>query len=94
MKKYPLLSKTLIIGFLMAILAIPLEMVSGLIRERTVNRAQATTELARAHAGARPLTGPVSHVPCTETFTRTVIADVDAGERRGETVTLARGRTV
>lgn len=94
MNTHPLLSKTLIIGFLMALLAIPLEMVRGVIRERTVNRSQATTEIARAHAGAQTLTGPVLHVPYTESFTRTVVVDVDAGKKREETVTVARVLTV
>ncbi|MEX1168205.1 MAG: inner membrane CreD family protein, partial [Hydrogenophaga sp.] len=94
MNKYPLLSKTLIIGFLMALLAIPLEMVSGLIRERTENRSQATTEIARAHAGAQTITGPVLHVPYTETFTRTVVVDVNADKKREETVTVARVMSV
>ncbi len=94
MNKFPLLSKTLIVGFLMVLLAIPLEMVSGVIRERTINRSQATTEVARAHAGAQILTGPVLHVPYTETFTRTVVVDVNNDTKREDTVVVARVLTV
>lgn len=94
MNKFPLLSKTLIVGFLMVLLAIPLEMVSGVIRERTMNRSQAITEVARAHAGAQTLTGPVLHVPYTETFTRTVVVDVNKDTKREDTVVEARVLTV
>jgi inner membrane protein len=94
LNKYPLLSKTLIIGFLMLLLAIPLEMVSGVIGERTKNRAQATSEVARAHAGAQRLTGPVLHVPYTETFTRTVVVDVNLDKKREDTMVLSRVLTV
>lgn len=72
MNKYPLLSKVLVIGTLMLLLAIPLLMVSGVIEERTANRAQATREVARAHAGEQTIVGPVLFVPYTETFLRTV----------------------
>jgi inner membrane protein len=75
--RYPLLSKTALIGFLMVLLMFPLSMVHDLILERTQNREQATREVARAHAGEQTLTGPVLHVPYTETFERTVIVDVD-----------------
>ena len=94
MNKFPLLSKTLLIGFLMVLLAIPLEMVSSVIRERTMNRAQATTEVARAHAGAQTLVGPVLHVPYTETFKRTVLIDVEKGTKREDTVVVPRVFTV
>ncbi|OAD40449.1 hypothetical protein LPB72_16190 [Hydrogenophaga crassostreae] len=94
MNKFPLLSKTLIVGFLMVLLAIPLEMVSGVIRERTVNRSQATGEVARAHAGAQTMTGPVLHVPYTETFRRTVVVDVNKDTKREDTVVVARVLTV
>ncbi|MEZ5701469.1 MAG: cell envelope integrity protein CreD [Burkholderiaceae bacterium] len=94
MNKFPLLSKTLIIGFLMLLLTIPLEMVSGVIRERSMNRTQATNEVARAHAGAQTLSGPVLHVPYTETFKRTVVVDVDKGTQREDTVVVSRVLTV
>ncbi|HEX5738143.1 MAG TPA: inner membrane CreD family protein, partial [Hydrogenophaga sp.] len=72
MNKYPLLSKVLVIGTLMLLLAIPLLMVRGVIEERTANRSEATKEVARAHAGAQTIVGPVLYVPYTETYMRTV----------------------
>jgi len=92
--KYPLLSKTLIVAFLMLLLSIPLAMVGDVIRERTDNRQQATQEVARAHSGAQTLTGPVLHVPYTETFTRTVIVDVQKNTQREETIKQSRVATV
>ena len=94
MNKYPLLSKTLIVAFLMLLLSIPLAMVGDVIRERTDNRQQATQEVARAHSGAQTLTGPVLHVPYTETFTRTVIVDVQKNTQREETIKQSRVATV
>lgn len=86
MNKYPLLSKVLVIGLLMLLLSIPLMMVRDLIQERSQNRETATEEVARAHAGAQTLTGPVLYVPYTETFTRTVAVG-EAGHTREERVT-------
>jgi inner membrane protein len=86
LNKYPLLSKLLIIGTLMLLLSIPLMMVRDVIQERSQNREIAATEVARAHAGAQTVTGPVLYVPYTETFMRTVPYG-DAGLTREERVT-------
>jgi inner membrane protein len=86
LNKYPLLSKVLVIGLLMLLLSIPLLMVRDLIQERSQNRETATEEVARAHAGAQTLTGPVLYVPYTETFTRTVSVG-ETGHTREERVT-------
>ena len=94
MNRYPLLSKTAVIGFLMVLLLIPLAMVSDLVRERTENRDLARSEVARAHAGAQTLTGPVLHVPYTETYTRKVVVDVARNVEREETVKERRVATV
>lgn len=88
MNKYPLLSKVMVIGLLMLLLSIPLMMVRDVIQERSLNRAAATAEVARAHAGEQTITGPVLYVPYTETFTRTVAVG-DAGHTREERVTQA-----
>jgi inner membrane protein len=88
LNKYPLLSKVLIIGMLMLLLSIPLMMVRDVIQERSANRETAAAEVARAHAGAQVLTGPVLYVPYTETYTRTVPVG-DAGATREERVTQA-----
>jgi inner membrane protein involved in colicin E2 resistance len=86
LNKYPLLSKVMVIGLLMILLSIPLMMVRDVIQERSLNREAATQEVARAHAGAQTITGPVLYVPYTETFTRTVPVG-DAGHTREERVT-------
>ncbi|WP_171020215.1 cell envelope integrity protein CreD [Hydrogenophaga sp. 2FB] len=85
MNKYPLLSKVLVIGVLMLLLAIPLLMVRGAIEERSMNREAATQDVARAHAGEQTITGPVLYLPYTETFLRKVA--VDGGQTREELVT-------
>ncbi len=90
MNKYPLMSKLLVIGFLMVLLAIPLMMVRDVIAERSANRHDATEEVARAHAGAQTLTGPVIWQPYTETFVRTVKVDGAIGQTREEMVTENR----
>ena len=90
MNKHPLLSKLLIIGFLMALLAIPLALVRDVIAERTANRHDATQEVARAHAGAQTITGPVLWLPYTETFLRTVKVEGQVGQTREELVSEER----
>jgi inner membrane protein len=84
------MSKLLVIGFLMVLLAIPLMMVRDVIAERSANRHDATEEVARAHAGAQTLTGPVIWRPYTETFVRTVKVDGAIGQTREEMVTEDR----
>ena len=73
MNKYPLLSKTLVIGFLMLLLTIPLMLVRDVIQERSSNRRFAATEVARASAGEQTVVGPVMVVPFTETYPVTVL---------------------
>ena len=90
MNKHPLLSKLLIIGFLMALLAIPLALVRDVIAERTATRHDATQEVARAHAGAQTITGPVLWLPYTETFLRTVKVEGQVGQTREELVSEER----
>lgn len=86
MNRYPLLSKTVVIGLLMLLLAIPLLMIGGVITERSLYRDQATRDVARAHAGEQVLSGPVLRVPYTETWVRTVVVDATRGTERQETV--------
>lgn len=91
MTRYPLLSKLLIIGLLMLILSIALALVRDAIVERSAYREAATAEVAAAHAGDQTITGPVLWLPYTETTTRVVTVDGDAGPRsREETVTEER----
>jgi inner membrane protein len=92
--KYPLLSKTLVIGLLMLLLMIPLMMVLDVVQERASYRNSAAADVARAHAGPQVITGPVLYWPYTETFTRSVPVDSkvesDAGRTRLERVTEKR----
>ncbi len=90
MNKYPLLSKLLLIGFLMALLAVPLALVRDVIAERSAHRQAATQEVARAHAGPQTITGPVLWLPYTETYLRTVKVDGKVGETREELVAEER----
>lgn len=94
MNRFPLLSKTAVIGLLMLLLLIPLAMVRDVIQERTQHRETATREVARAHAGAQTLTGPVLLVPYTETYARTVVVNAEVRQTREERVTQARMLTV
>lgn len=90
MNKYPLLSKLLLVGFLMALLAIPLALVREVIAERTAYRDSAADEVARAHAGPQTITGPVLWLPYTETFLRTVKVEGQVGQTREELVAEER----
>lgn len=72
MNKYPLLSKTLVIGFLMLLLGIPLMMVQGVVSERARFRDAASNDVAASHAGAQTVAGPVLWVPYTEQYPEVV----------------------
>jgi inner membrane protein len=67
--KFPLAAKLGITALVMFILFIPLSMIRDVIAERAGFRAQALDEVSRAHAGAQTVTGPVLHLPYTETYT-------------------------
>ena len=84
MNKFPLLNKTLVIAFLVIILAIPLTMVQSLVSERLANRVFATQEVARASAGEQTVVGPVLWVPYVETYPVTVAVPGTKGETRTE----------
>ena len=91
MTRHPLLSKILIIGLLMAMLALALAMVRNVVAERSAYRQAATDEVAAAHAGAQTISGPVIWLPYTETSVRLVKVDGDNGPRmREETVVEER----
>ena len=86
MNKFPLLNKTVLIGLLVLLLAIPLTMVQSLVVERTANRNIAAQEVARASAGEQTLVGPVLWVPLTETYPVTVNAPDPLGQVRADPV--------
>ncbi len=87
MNQYPLLGKVLIVGFLMIALSVPLAMVYDLVIERSRTREAAVQDIARAHAGAQTIVGPVLFVPYTETYPTTVPVPGDAALTRVEMVT-------
>ena len=62
MHKYPLLSKLLLIGFLMVLLAIPLSLVRDVIAERTANRFNLKTAVEAIETGQKLDCEPVSTV--------------------------------
>ncbi|QCB45971.1 cell envelope integrity protein CreD [Hydrogenophaga sp. PAMC20947] len=94
MNKYPLLSKTLVIGFLMMLLTIPLMLVRDVIEERSANRRFAAAEVARASAGEQTVVGPVLMVPFIETFPVTVAVAGSKGQTRVEMRQSARTAVV
>lgn len=63
-----LLYKSLITGFLIVLILIPLQMVSGLVRERSNYRDEAERSIWQSYAGPQTLTGPVVVVPYKEIF--------------------------
>ena len=84
MNRYPLLSKLLMIGLLMLLLAIALALVRDTVAERSAYRQAATDEVSAAHAGAQTLTGPVLWMPYTETALRSVKVEDEGGTRLRE----------
>jgi inner membrane protein len=57
-----------IIGFLILVFLIPLNMVSGVIRDRIANHQVATESIASSWAGNQNIFGPVLMIPYTETI--------------------------
>lgn len=53
------LTKVLLIGILVLVLLIPMEMIKGLIRERTAIAEDATREVYQSWSGPQTITGPV-----------------------------------
>ncbi len=85
MNKFPLLSKSVIIGVLMIMLWIPLLMVQATIQERARYRDQATREVASSHARQQVVSGPVLYLPYTERYPVTVRYGKDGEKTRTET---------
>jgi inner membrane protein len=89
LNKFPLLNKTLIVAFLVLLLAIPLTLVQSVVQERSSNRNFAAQEVARASAGAQTVVGPVLWVPYTETYPTKVFIAGTQGETRIEMIKRA-----
>lgn len=64
--KRPLLMKTLVIGFLMLLLLIPIAMISSSITERKYYSQQVVQDIARSSSYSQTITGPVLIVPYTQ----------------------------
>lgn len=69
------LAKLLTLGLITLLLAIPLAMIGGLVKERGLTRQNAAHELAQAHAGPQTLLGPVLVVPYVERWTEELRSD-------------------
>lgn len=61
-----LLYKSLITGFLVLLILIPLQLVGGLVKERAGYRQEAEASIWRSYAGPQTLTGPIIVVPFIE----------------------------
>ncbi len=72
MKRFPLFSKTLMIGLLTLLLLIPLGMIESKISERKYLQTQVQQDIARSASGAQTLAGPylVIHYKVRERTTR------------------------
>ncbi|MGA4081369.1 cell envelope integrity protein CreD [Ralstonia nicotianae] len=64
-----LLYKSLITGLLILLILIPLQMVNGLVRERSNYRDEAEQSIWKSYAGPQTLTGPIVVLPYKEIFT-------------------------
>ncbi|OAI61065.1 membrane protein [Ralstonia solanacearum] len=63
-----LLHKSLITGLLILLILIPLQMVNGLVRERSNYRDEAEQSIWKSYAGPQTLTGPIVVLPYKEIF--------------------------
>lgn len=79
--------KGVVVFFLTVLILIPLGMVNGLIAERERYRREAVASVARSHAGAQAVIGPVLVVPYTETV------EVEETDARGEPRRVLRERS-
>ena len=78
-----LLYKSLITGFLILLILIPLQMVSGLVHERASYRDEAEQSIWRSYAGPQTLTGPVIVLPYKEVTTQKVSEGTDTAADAG-----------
>jgi len=70
--RFQLLFKTLVIGFLIVAIMIPLGMIQNTISERQAFHQQAVASVAQSYAGPQTLVGPVVIVPYTADVPTTV----------------------
>lgn len=70
--KKPLLFKFIMMGVLTLLLMIPIMMIDGLIRERSMYRASVLEDIARSSSKSQTITGPILVIPFTKTVSHTV----------------------
>ncbi len=76
-----LLYKSLITGFLVLLILIPLQMVGGLVHERASYRQEAEQSIWKSYAGPQTLTGPIVVLPYKEI---TAVADTASSASKGK----------
>jgi inner membrane protein len=79
--KNPLIGKLLTLGAVIALLAVFLQMIQGVIRERLMYRDEAMQSVSQSLAGPQTLLGPMLHVACVETWDRRVVNKAEGIDR-------------
>ncbi|MFM7331162.1 MAG: cell envelope integrity protein CreD [Brachymonas sp.] len=79
--KNPLFSKLLTLGAVIALLAIFLQMIQGIISERLMYRNQALDGMSQTVAGPQTLLGPMLHMACVEAWDKRISSKSDGADR-------------
>ena len=79
--KNPLVGKLLTLGAVIALLAVFLQMIQGVIRERLMYRDEAMQSVSQSLAGPQTLLGPMLHVACVETWDKRISSKSEGAER-------------
>jgi inner membrane protein len=79
--KNPLIGKLLTLGAVIALLAVFLQMIQGVIRERLMYRDEAMQSVSQSLAGPQTLLGPMLHVACVETWDKRISTKGEGAER-------------
>jgi inner membrane protein len=79
--KNPLTTKLLTLSAVIALLAIFLQMIQGVISERQLYRNQALDGVSQSVAGPQTLLGPMLHMACVETWDKRVYNKAQSEER-------------
>jgi inner membrane protein len=79
--KNPLIGKLLTLGAVIALLAVFLQMIQGVIRERLSYRIEAMESVSQSLAGPQTLLGPMLHVACVETWDKRVVNKAEGIDR-------------
>ena len=84
--RFPLLSKVLVVGAVMALISLVLLRIDGLVDERRQRQREAQQSVAQSFAGEQTLLGPLLHRSCTEEWAGPAGADGRATLERREFV--------